>query len=150
MHPDTLRLVQESWARLSENRDALARQFYENLFDLAPEARALFAHTNFDTQREKLVQMLGDVVRMMDDPERCIPELAALGRRHVGYGAAAGHYDAVGAALLAALEQSLGDEFTPRVRDAWMETYRMIAAIMRRAASRLPGTLTGEMPAVPQ
>lgn len=146
MTPESHQLVQESWARLAADPDAVARRFYDGLFELAPQTRALFAHTDLALQRRKLMQMLAEIVQMIDAPERSVPELAALGRRHVGYGALASHYDAVGAALLGALEESLGDAFTPKVREAWMETYRMIAAIMRRAAERMPGMLTGEMP----
>lgn len=147
MTPESRRLVQESWTRLADDADTVARRFYESLFELAPHARTLFDGTDVDAQRRKFVQMLDDILRMLDDPERFIPELAALGRRHAGYGTEAADYDTVGAALLATLEESLGDDFTPRVRDAWMETYRTIAGVMRRAAERAPAMLTGEIPA---
>ena len=148
MTPESNRLVQESWTLLAADTDAVARRFYDGLFELSPHTRTLFAHTDLEAQRRKFVQMLADVLQMIDAPERCVPELAALARRHVGYGAISPDYDTVGAALLGALEQSLGDAFTPRVREAWMETYRMIAGIMRRAAERMPATLTEEMPIV--
>ena len=148
MTSESHRLVQESWALLAADVDAVTRRFYDTLFQLAPHTRAAFARTDFDAQRRKLSQMLDDVVRMLDDPEALLPELAALGRRHVGYGTDSADYDAVGSALLVTLEDSLGDAFTPRVRDAWMETYRTIAGIMRRAAARMPAMLTGELPVV--
>ena len=83
------------------------------------------------------MRMLGTLVTMLDDERRFVSELAALGRRHVGYGASAADYDAVGAALLIALERGLGERFTPATREAWAEAYRLMAAIMRRAAVRL-------------
>ena len=146
MTPESSRLVRESWVRISADADAVARRFYEALFELAPHARTLFERIDLEAQRRKFVQMLDDILRMLDDPGRCIPELAALGRRHAEYGTDFADYDTVGAALLTALEESLGGAFTPAVRDAWMETYRTIAGIMRRAATRAPGTMTGEMP----
>jgi hemoglobin-like flavoprotein len=146
MTPESRRLVQESWVRISADADTVASRFYEILFELAPGARALFANTDLAGQRRKFVQMLDDILRMLDDPAASIPSLAALGRRHVDYGTQPADYDTVGAALLTTLEESLGDDFSPAMRDAWMETYRTIAGIMRRAATRPPGTMTGEMP----
>ena len=43
-----------------------------------------------------------------------------LGRRHAGHGDEAADYDTVAGALLGTLEQALGPEFTPAVRDAWV------------------------------
>lgn len=140
--------MRESWTVIAADPNAFTGRFYDTLFQLAPQTRAAFAHTDLDSQRAKLGAMLGDVVRLLDDPAALFPELAALGRRHVGYGVQPADYDAVGAALLATLEESLGDAFTPRVRESWMEAYRTIAAIMRRAAARMPELLTGEMPAL--
>lgn len=148
MLPDSTRLVRESWTLLAADADTVARRFYETLFALAPHARTLFAHTDFAAQRRKLVLTLDTAVRLLDDPATLFPELAALGRRHVAYGTTPADYDAVGAALLATLEETLGDAFTPRVREAWMEAYRTIAGVMRRAAERAPNFLTGEMPAL--
>jgi hemoglobin-like flavoprotein len=150
MTPESHRLVQESWTLLAADVDAVTRRFYDTLFQLAPHTRAAFTNVDLDAQRRKLAQMLDATVRMLDDPAALLPELAALGRRHVGYGIDAADYDAVGSALLVTLEESLGDAFTPRVRDAWMEAYRTIAGVMRRAAARMPNMLTGEMPVVKQ
>ena len=45
------------------------------------------------------------------------------------------HYETVGAALLWAMEQSLGATFTPEVRAAWTELYRTISIEMQAAAA---------------
>ncbi len=37
-------------------------------------------------------------------------------------------------ALLFALKQGLGEEFTPELREAWSETYQVMAIVMRQAA----------------
>lgn len=145
MTPESSRLVRETWAVLAADADAVSRRFYGTLFQLAPSVRPAFARTDIAVQRVKLVAMLDAIVRTLDDPAALLPELAALGRRHVGYGAEPADYDAVGAALLATLEETLGDAFTPRVREAWMEAYRTIAAIMRRAADRMPVAAHGDL-----
>ena len=97
-------------------------------------------------QEMKLIEMLSEIVRHLDDPEKFVTDLAALGRRHVGYGARDGDYDSVGAALVWTVEQQLGDAFTPEIGDAWAEAYRAMAGVMRRAAARA----TGEYVALPR
>ena len=59
-----------------------------------------------------------------------IPALAALGERHVSYGIVEVHYDVVGKALLMTLEQGLGKDFTPAVREAWSIVYDAVAVTM--------------------
>jgi nitric oxide dioxygenase len=41
----------------------------------------------------------------------------------------------VGGALLWALEQGLGADFTPQVKQAWAETYGLLAGVMQEAAA---------------
>lgn len=139
MIPDRERLVRESWRMVEADPTPAARFFYDKLFELDPEARALFSHVDMRVQEKKLVDMLSEIVRHLDDPERFVADLAALGRRHVGYGARDGDYDSVGAALVWTIEQQMGDAFTPEVGDAWSEAYRAMAGVMRRAAARATG-----------
>jgi hemoglobin-like flavoprotein len=67
--------------------------------------RLLFKTTNLADQRQKLIQALTVVVQGLDHLEALVPAFTDLGRRHARYGVMAGHYDAVGAALLWTLEQ---------------------------------------------
>jgi hemoglobin-like flavoprotein len=70
--------------------------------------------------------------------EKILPAVEDLGRRHVGYGVTAKHYEPVGAALLWTLEQGLGTAFTPPVKDAWTEVYTTVAGVMTKAAATAP------------
>ena len=81
-------------------------------------------------QKRKLVAMLALAVANLDKPEALVAAVRDLGDRHVGYGALQAHFEAVEAALLWTLEQGLGPDFTPEVREAWTETYRVIAGLM--------------------
>jgi hemoglobin-like flavoprotein len=63
-----------------------------------------------------------------------LPIIQDLGRRHVGYGVTAEHYELVGEALLWTLEQGLGDDFTPSVKAAWQEAYVTLSGAMKSAA----------------
>ena len=137
MTPESTALVRESWRQVAPHADAAAAYFYEKLFELDPEVRRLFAHADMPSLGRKVMDMFAEIVRLVEDPEGFVPDLAALGRRHVEYGARDGDYDSVGAALLWTLERQLGPAFTPAVREAWAEAYRLMAGVMRRAAARV-------------
>lgn len=80
--------------------------------------------------------MMTEIVRVLDQPVELVPELASLGHRHVGYGVKDDDYGSIGSALLWLLEQVLGEEFTPELREAWSEAYLLVSSIMRRGAAR--------------
>ena len=134
MTPERKQIVQRAWRLVEDRRDDLARAFYARLFEIDPTAAPLFGSTDMPAQRQKLMVMLHELVDALDDPPRLVPESAALARRHVTYGVTDDQYDSVGAALLHALEEILGETFTDEVREAWSEAYTLLASIMRRAA----------------
>jgi nitric oxide dioxygenase len=133
--PDTVLAVRASWPAIARQADALTRRFYRNLFGYDPSAARLFRGVDMTAQRARLVQALTVVVRALDDIDRLLPPLIALGSRHSKYGVESHHFDSVGRALIQALSETLGEEFTPEVRAAWGEAYGVIASVMRRAMS---------------
>jgi len=129
-------LVQESFSTQVEPiADAAASLFYARLFELNPDLRALFK-SDPAAQRRVLMTMLGAAIRGLDQLDTLVPVVENLGRRHVGYGVQDRDYDTVGQALLDALQQGLGEGFTPELRDAWAEAYTLLAGVMRNAAQR--------------
>jgi hemoglobin-like flavoprotein len=134
--PERERLVRDSWRQVEQRAEPLAQVFYGHLFELDPETQRLFASTDMEAQGKKFWQMVTDIVLALDEPDELVSEVAALGRRHVGYGVTDAQYETVGAALLWTLEQALGPGFTPEVRDAWSEAYLVLATVMRRSAAR--------------
>jgi hemoglobin-like flavoprotein len=136
MSPETERLIRESWREMEPHAAEFADLFYVRLFEVAPEVRAMFALADMDAQKRKFVDMLAEIVRVLDDPARLVGEVAASGSRHLDYGVQDRHYDIVGSALLWTLGQALGERFTPELREAWRETYGLLAAVMRRGAAR--------------
>ena len=133
MTPEQVGLVRASFATVAARGDDAAARFYERLFTLDPTLRALFKG-NLAAQRAKLLTALAMVVDALDRLDQMLPAVRALGRRHARYGARPEHYATVGAALIWTLEQSLGAEFTPAVRRAWLEAYRLLARTMIGAA----------------
>ncbi len=137
MTPDQITLVQDSFAKVAPIADDAAALFYGRVFELAPEARALFK-SDLTEQGRKLMQTLGTVVAGLDDLDTVVPIAQAMAVRHVGYGVEAEHYTVVGEALLWTLGQGLGEGFTSEVEEAWATAYGTLATVMIDAAYPAP------------
>jgi hemoglobin-like flavoprotein len=129
MTPAQQALVQASFAKVVPIADTAATLFYEDLFRRDPSLRALFKE-DMAEQRRKLMAMIGTAVAGLGNWASIAPAVAALGERHVAYGVRTEHYDAVGRALITALQKGLGDAFTPEVKEAWLACYAAVAAEM--------------------
>lgn len=133
MTPQDKTLVCETFAMVAPIADQAAAIFYDRLFTLAPQYRALFTH-NMDDQGKKLMQTLGVAVAHLDNLDAIIPTVQKLGQRHAGYGVQPEDYEVVGEALLWTLQQGLGDAFTPEVEQAWATVYEALANVMKAVA----------------
>ena len=126
---ETKQLIRESWRTARGDVRPLTRRFYERLFELAPSVRPLFP-LDMRAQRRKLADSLHALVNALDDPSTVIMALTRLAERHDAYGARPEHYPVVGDALLDALRDQLGEEFTPQVEAAWAELYGIASKVM--------------------
>src|SRR6516162_2928867 len=129
MTPDQVRLVQESFAKLVPIADQAASMFYERLFEIAPQVRAMFPPDMAEQQR-KLMATLTIVVGGLSNLESILPAASSLATRHVAYGARPEHYPVVGAALLWTLEKGLGESWTEDVAEAWTAAYTLLSGFM--------------------
>jgi len=127
-------LVQESWKKIVPIAEQAAALFYEELFTLDPSLKGLFK-SDMKAQGRKLTSMLNTAVVNLQRLETILPAVEDLGRRHVGYGVVPEHYETVGTALISTLEKGLGPDFTPAVREAWVEAYTALAGVMQTAAA---------------
>lgn len=125
-------LVQSQFARLGDDADGFAIDFYDALFAISPLVRAMFRGP-MPEQRAKLVKVLALLVASLRNPEALAQPLAELGRRHRGYGVLAPDYDCVGKALLQALAMRLGEDFDAAARAAWGTLYTHVAGTMLAA-----------------
>jgi hemoglobin-like flavoprotein len=133
MTPDKITLVQESFQKVATIADQAAEIFYKNLFALDPQLKSLFK-ADMPAQGRKLMRMIGIAVKGLKTPETLIPAVEELGRRHVDYGVRARDYETVGQALMVTLEQGLGADFTPPVKEAWSATFDLLSGMMKKAA----------------
>jgi len=132
--PTDVALVRASFARVATIQDAAADLFYDRLFVIAPRLRKLFP-AELSQQKKKLMQMIAAAVGGLNDLDKLVPAVKALGARHGGYGVTAADYAVVGEALLWTLAQGLGEAFTPEVRSAWAKVYDVIATTMQAGAA---------------
>lgn len=136
MNTKQITLIQASFAQVLPIAEAAAALFYKRLFELDPALRPLF-QGDLHEQGRKLMTMLVVVVRGLEQPDQLLPVVEALGRRHAAYGVQETHYATVGTALLSALRQGLGEQFTPEIEAAWAAAYALLVAVMKQAAAEL-------------
>ena len=129
MNPAQIKLVQESYAKVAPIADQAAVMFYNRLFEVAPQVRAMFP-ADLTEQRKKLMATLSVVVNGLSNLQSVLPAARALARRHVSYGAKPEHYPVVGGALLWTLEKGLGDSWTTEVAEAWTAAYATLSGFM--------------------
>ena len=129
MTPDQVQLVQDSFAKVVPISETAAVLFYDRLFEIAPQVKAMFP-ADMTEQRRKLMATLAAVVNGLGNLTSILPAASALAKRHVSYGAKAEHYPVVGAALLWTLEKGLGDGWTPEIAQAWTTAYGTLSGYM--------------------
>ncbi len=130
--------LRESFQAVAPHADALAEQFYSQLFTDYPEQRALFAETDFADQHQKLVAALSAVVRQLDDEPALVGIVTRLGERHAEFDLTEDDYAAVAESFLIAFANVLGPEvWTEEYELAWGEALQVIAGIMLEAASKV-------------
>jgi len=135
MKPEQIELVKSSWSKVAPISEQAAELFYRKLFELNPDLKSMFK-SDMTEQGRKLMAMLNTAVNSLDKLEAIVPAVQDMGRRHVAYGVKDQDYDTVGEALLWTLKQGLGEGFTAEVKDAWVDTYTLVASTMRTAADQ--------------
>jgi hemoglobin-like flavoprotein len=132
---EQIALVQSTFEKVVPIAETAAELFYGKLFELDPSVKPLFKG-DMGEQGKKLMSMIGTAVKGLNDLDKLVPAVEALGVRHAGYGVVDKHYGTVAEALLWALEQGLGDTFTAEVKAAWTEIYGLLATVMKGAAAK--------------
>ncbi|MEM9435959.1 MAG: globin domain-containing protein [Pseudomonadota bacterium] len=137
MTPAEARHVTFSFGRVFPYKNKLTAVFYDTLFDMAPEARALFPE-DMGAQKDKLAHTLNLVVTNLNKLDSILGAVRALGERHKGYGATAAHYEIVGIALVTALKQITPGGLSAEEEAAWIKAYQLVAEAMVEAAEAAP------------
>jgi nitric oxide dioxygenase len=133
MESHQIALVQRSFEKAASSGERVAEIFYAELFEIDPALRQMFK-SDMREQGKKLLTTLALVVRSLHTPDKILQPAKNLAVKHIAYGVKPEHYTLVGNALLRTLGKGLGADFTPEVRAAWVEAFRMLATVMKEAA----------------
>ena len=116
------------------------------MFEMEPETKKVFGmEVDYTPTAEKLkeagqlhiaisiLQRFDASLNLMGPDYETLDEiLTDLGKRHVSYGVKAHYFPFMGKAIVCALKQTLGDNWTPEAASAWNEVYQEISgAIMK-------------------
>lgn len=107
---------------MAAHHQRVADHFFKRLFALDTNIEKLFT-VDMSRQRHKFMYMLALIVSAMDDPIVFKRIAQDTGQRHARYGVHRYHFDLGRDALLYALEQQLGQQFTLELREAWASLY---------------------------
>jgi hemoglobin-like flavoprotein len=129
-----IKLLISSFLKIEPQADEFAETFYCILFQKYPGMVPLFAKTDMEKQKSRLIESLELVMGNIHNPEAFASMLRNLGYKHVSYGAVLADYPLIGDALLQALERHLGKDWNPEVERAWTIGYQKISELMIEGA----------------
>lgn len=127
--PVTVQIVRDSCKKLPPDQVELTREFYRQLFEMAPHTRSMFDEDMTD-QHDRLLSALLAAVRSMDRPEVVEGHLRRWGVVHRRmHGVTDEMYVYVGHALVRAVHKIMGHLETS-VASSWIAVYEWMAAVM--------------------
>ncbi len=132
--------IAASFARIREQGDAFVSRVYDRLFAADSGVRALFP-ADITAQKQKLLHMLGLAVGGPTDPERIVPVLEDLGRRHLHYAVEPRHFRALEDAIVGALAEHDAQSWDGSLEQAWRRGFRFIEGAMTRGMSSERATI---------
>ncbi|GLU45802.1 globin domain-containing protein [Nocardiopsis ansamitocini] len=126
-------LIRDTFTEVEKQTERATAYFYGRLFAENPRLRAMFPPA-MDVQRDRLFSALVTIVQNLESPDTLSGFLGHLGRDHRKFGVEAGHYDAVGAALLTTVRKFSGTAWSVEAAQAWSDAYALAARMMIEAA----------------
>ncbi len=140
-----IQLLETSFAKIKGREIKFSASFYQKLFVVHPELNSLFANVELAAQEQKLMASLAIIIENLRNPEQLTLALKSLGAYHHEVGTIPEHYPFVGQALLETFAEYLGDEWTKKTEQAWLDAYNLISEIMLEGAKNPDAYLGGEL-----
>ncbi|WP_250453526.1 NO-inducible flavohemoprotein [Caballeronia sp. ATUFL_M2_KS44] len=126
-------IVKATVPLLESGGEALTRHFYAMMLDEYPEVRPMFnqAHQASGAQQRALANGVLMYARHIDELEKLGGLVGQIINKHVALNIQAEHYPIVGACLLRAIREVLGEEIaTDAVIEAWAAAYQQLADLL--------------------
>lgn len=127
-----LAVIKQTVPILQEHGETLTRHFYQRMFRENPEVLAFFnpAHQHAGTQQRALAGAICAYAQHIENPAVLADAVELIAQKHASLQILAEHYPIVGANLLAAIQEVLGEGATEAVIDAWGAAYGVLADIL--------------------
>jgi len=131
-----INLLTESLLLVDGQEHLLTPRFYAILFERHPEVRPLFG-SDIAPQAKMLRDAILAVLDHLDDTAWLGDTLGSLGRKHAGWGVTAEMYGWVAEAMISAMEELGGEQWTSEMNIAWTEALGAVAGLMLAGAEQL-------------
>ncbi|AUX24278.1 flavohemoprotein [Sorangium cellulosum] len=131
-----VRLLRESFELVLEREPNITHRFYGILFSRYPQVKPLFGRNSQAQQEKMLAEALAAVIDKLEDASWLEEKLMAMGAKHVDYGVTDEMYPWVADALISALGEAAGADWTPEHHKAWSDALNAIASLMIRGAKQ--------------
>lgn len=130
--PAVIEAVQASCRAVADRPVRLAEVFYANLFDMAPQLRAMFPDDMSDQMQKMTDALLGAIAQIAtSDTVELEVALQGLGATHrTRYGVESQHYGYIGHALTRAVREVAGPAYSGALSSSWIALYQWVAAHM--------------------
>ncbi|KQT11460.1 NO-inducible flavohemoprotein [Ramlibacter sp. Leaf400] len=130
--PKTISLIQATVPVLQQHGEAITTHFYQLMFREHPEVKAFFneAHQASGTQARALAGAVLAYAAHIDRLDELAGALPRIIQKHAALGVLPEHYPIVGACLLRAIREVLGEAATDEIIAAWGEAYQALADLL--------------------
>lgn len=135
----TMEIIKSTVPVLQEHGLAITTHFYQRMFENNPEVQAFFDMDKqiSGEQPKALAMTVLAAAQNIDNLAVLLPVVERIGKRHVALNICPEHYPIVGANLLLAIKEVLGDAATDEIITAWGQAYEVIAAIFIDVEAKL-------------
>ncbi len=127
---EQIALIQWSFERMRPRLEPASTAFYDELFRLRPDLRALFRDGDLAGQGMKFMTTMETVMSGIETPEALAERIGKLGQQHRRLGVTAEMFAPMLEALIATLRGVLEDDLGRDVEAAWRAAYADLTAAM--------------------
>lgn len=132
MTPEQISVITRTVPALEQYGQRITKVFYRNMLAAHPELKCVFNMTNQHTghQANVLAEALYAYAANIHNLEVLGPMLELVCQKHASLHITPDQYNIVGKYLIEAMQEVLGDNFTPDVQDTWSAAYGQLAGLM--------------------
>ena len=133
MNEASLQRISANYELLAPRMTALAERFYERLFTVLPESRALFK-IDIALQSQHLAAALALIVRNLRLLDALEQPLMELGVGHARVGVRPEHYPVLCRTMIETIRDGSGQDWSPELQTDWSEVLERVSRIMMEGA----------------